>query len=130
VIRSLELGCAAIALLTARVCLRVAPGRSIRWATTDYLPRPDIMRGCDSLARAIASIGARVHANCLEQGLALVMLLRAASVPSRLVIGVSRPGPRFSAHAWVECRGRVVLGAAQATGFVPLPSVASLPCRG
>jgi hypothetical protein len=69
-------------------------------------------------------------ASCLEQGLALVMLLAVSRVPARLVIGVSRPGSMFAAHAWVECGGRVVLGAAQAADFVPLPSIAALPCRG
>jgi hypothetical protein len=128
--RALDLGCAAIALLAAHIWLRVAPGRSIRWASADDLRPSARARTCDPLVRAVASIGARLDASCLEQGLALVMLCRAASVPARLVIGVSRPGQTFAAHAWVECGSRVVLGAPQAADFVPLPSVASPPCRG
>jgi hypothetical protein len=84
------------------------------------------------MAWAIAALGARrpLSSTCLEQGVALVMLLTARRIPSRLVIGVGRPDPDLRAHAWVEHEGRVVLGAVQADGLVPLPSAASSPCHG
>lgn len=128
--RLIRLGLAAAGLAIARICLRRAPGRSIRWAAADHMQRTSKHGTPDAFARAVASVGSRMQASCLEQGLALVMLLAISRVPSRLVIGVSRPGSTFSAHAWVESRGRVVLGGAQAADFVPLPSVAALPCRG
>jgi hypothetical protein len=45
---------------------------------------------------------------CLVRSLVLTALLAARGVESTLVIGV-RPGPKFSAHAWVEHRGRPLL---------------------
>ena len=77
--------------------------------------------------RAIAGVGIRLpwHASCLEQGLALVMLLAVARVPARLVVGVSRPDSSMRAHAWVESEGRVILGGAQAEHFRPLPIATS-----
>ena len=128
--RPIRLGLAACALAVARICLRCAPGPYVRWAAADRPQPSGKYRTPDALARAVVSVGCRTQASCLEQGLALVMLLAVARVPARLVIGVSHPGSTFAAHAWVECRGRVVLGAAQAADFVPLPSIAALPCRG
>jgi hypothetical protein len=128
--RLIRLGLAAGALAVARFCLRHAPGRSVRWAAADRRQQTHHSGTPDVFAGAVASIGSRMQASCLEQGLALVMLLAVARVPARLVIGVSRPGSTFAAHAWVESRGRVVLGGAQAHDFVALPSVAALPCRG
>lgn len=57
---------------------------------------------------------------CLPQALACCVLLRRAGHPAELHIGVRRapddgdagtpPSPSLQAHAWVECRGRVVAG--------------------
>jgi Transglutaminase-like superfamily len=84
----------------------------------------------DATCRAVAGVGARLHATCLEQAAALVMLLAIARIPARLVIGVGRDAAALRAHAWVESGGRVVLGAAEAPDFVPFPSVYPSPCRG
>jgi hypothetical protein len=85
-------------------------------------PRPVDPRITD-LSRAVSALGARApfSATCLEQSLALVMLLSIARVPAHLVVGVGRAESTFRAHAWVECGGAVVLGAAQARGLTPLP---------
>ena len=60
----------------------------------------------------MTAIGRRApfSATCLEQSLALVMLLAIARVPAHLVVGVSRAAPALRAHAWVECGGAVVHG--------------------
>jgi hypothetical protein len=126
-------GPAAVALLAARLWLRVAPGHAVRWASrshgnTKRSPHASIAPA----AWAIAAVGARhpFSSTCLEQGLALVMVLTALRIPSRLVIGVGRPDSVPRAHAWVEHDGRVVLGAAHALGLERLSSAASSPCRG
>jgi transglutaminase superfamily protein len=102
-------------------------------------PRPVNDRWIRDLSRAVAFIGAhpRIAASCLEQGIALALLLAAAGIPAQLVVGVSRAEPTIRAHAWVECGGAVVLGAAGAQGLTPLlgtsPSASlALPasCRG
>ncbi len=68
------------------------------------------------------SASAPLSATCLEQGLALVMLLTLDGVPAQLVLGVSRTPPALRAHAWVECEGAIVHGGAEARGFAPLLS--------
>ncbi len=85
------------------------------------------------LSAAVTAIGRRppFSATCLEQSLALVMLLALARMPAHIVLGVSRAAPTLRAHAWVECGGAVVHGGAHAAGFAPLlrpsPSSSSVP---
>jgi Transglutaminase-like superfamily len=84
------------------------------------------------LSRAVIVLGARppLSATCLEQSLALVMLLSIARIPAHLLVGVARLGSNLRAHAWVECCGDVVLGGAQAEGLAPLlraPATSSSP---
>jgi hypothetical protein len=97
-------------------------------AATDVLPRLAGLRRTLKVARRLAASGAtegdvvladeiaqRValaaafyprRALCLEQSLALFLLLRWRGVPSELRLGVqARP---FSAHAWVDVGGRAV----------------------
>jgi hypothetical protein len=118
---------AAVALVAARVILLVAPGRAVRWATgTDRAHdggAEDESALANSFANAISAASARwpVHASCLVQGVALVMMLSVARVPSHLVVGVAREAPDdLRAHAWVVCGGQIVLGGPQATNFLPL----------
>jgi hypothetical protein len=133
-----------VALLAARVWVRVAPSHAVRWASRSrglipssasiLEPHPAAPES-SSIAPAswaIAALGARrpFSSSCLEQGLALVMVLTAMRIPARLVIGVGRPDSVLRAHAWVEHDGHVVLGAVHARGLEPLPSAASWPCRG
>jgi Transglutaminase-like superfamily len=91
------------------------------------------------LSNAVMAVGARrpFSATCLEQSVALVILLSIARIPAHLVVGVARAESTFRAHAWVECCGDVVLGGAQAEGLTPLlrapatsPSAAASSCPG
>lgn len=62
----------------------------------------------EATARSVATAAAFYprRALCLEQSLALHVLLRRRGVPSELKLGVkARP---FYAHAWVEVDGRAV----------------------
>ena len=76
----------------------------------------------EPLAWAVAAAGASLGASCLEQGVALTALLSLVRVPAHLVIGVNRSGGALRAHAWVESRGRVVLGAVEAHDYSALPA--------
>ena len=102
-------------------------------------PRPVTDLWIRDLRRAVLAVGVRppFSATCLEQGVALVMLLTIARIPAHLVVGVSRQEPTLRAHAWVECDGVVVLGGAQAQGLTPLlgtrpsrPSSLACSCHG
>jgi len=118
---------ATAALATARCLLWLWPGPIVRWATT----RGDRRRhgsSAEAMARAVAGVGTRLRASCLEQAVALVIILAALRQPGRLMIGVASAVPQLSAHAWVECGGRIVLGAAQAPAYHPFPVVAPA-CR-
>jgi len=69
-------------------------------------------------------------ARCLTRAATLQFLLRHTSEPSCLRIGVAKdPDGRFSAHAWVESRGKPLIGKTQVTAFKPLLPVRSDPCR-
>ncbi|HVC21763.1 MAG TPA: lasso peptide biosynthesis B2 protein [Vicinamibacterales bacterium] len=69
-------------------------------------------------------------ASCLVQALALQILLARHGWPSQLRLGVSSAsGAPFGAHAWLECDGAVVIGAAPA-GFTPLPVPRDRPLFG
>jgi len=85
-------------------------------------PRP-VDPWISDLSRAVSALSVRApfSATCLEQSVALVLLLSIARIPAHLVVGVSRAEPTFRAHAWVECGGAVVLGGVQARGLTPLP---------
>ena len=85
-------------------------------------PRPVNSARIRDLCWAVTAISARspLCATCLEQGVALVMLLTMARIPANLVVGVARAESAFRAHAWVECGGVVVLGGVQSHGFTPL----------
>lgn len=117
---------AAGALAAAHAWLRIAPGAAVRWATrrpsqsgaAERTPAP-----ADPIARAVASAAARLpwRASCLEQGLALVLLLAITRRPARLVVGVARDEASIRAHAWVERDGRIILGAVGGQHFAPLP---------
>jgi hypothetical protein len=61
-------------------------------------------------------------ATCLVSGLALQRMLGRHGHSSELHIGVSRTGGVFSAHAWVERDGRVLVGEGELDTYVRLVS--------
>jgi hypothetical protein len=71
---------------------------------------------------AIAAAFYPGRAQCLEQSLALFLLLRRRAMPVELRIGV-QPFP-FTAHAWVEHNGRPVNEQEDfVTRLAPFPSI-------
>jgi hypothetical protein len=63
-------------------------------------------------------------ATCLVQALTATALLKRAGLPASLHIGVAKQsGEHFDAHAWVECRGEVVIGATGVVQYTQLLSV-------
>jgi hypothetical protein len=125
--RLLGWAAATASLAVARCCLWLAPGPIVRWATTRG-DGPGRGSSADAMARAVAGVGTRLRASCLEQAVALVIILAALRQSGRLMIGVASAVPQLRAHAWVECGGRIVLGAAQASAYHPFPVVAPV-CR-
>ncbi|PYO53045.1 MAG: lasso peptide biosynthesis B2 protein [Candidatus Rokuibacteriota bacterium] len=71
---------------------------------------------------AVSTAGRLVpRATCLPQAVVAEGLLKRMGYQAALHIGVARgEGPALSAHAWVECLGRVVVGARGVTEYVVL----------
>jgi hypothetical protein len=64
-------------------------------------------------------------ATCLTQAVAAKVLLRRCGYPANLCLGVARSkAGEFQAHAWLECRGRVVMGGIETVShFTPVMSL-------
>ncbi len=58
--------------------------------------------------------------HCLAQALAGAALLRELGLPAEIRLGVENQ-LGFAAHAWVECAGRIVIGAREAERYASLP---------
>ena len=71
---------------------------------------------------AIEAVSRRTPgAHCLVQSYAAVRLFREYGYPAVMRIGVAKPEGKFSAHAWVELDGCIVIGGADSlTRFTPL----------
>ncbi len=61
-----------------------------------------------------------VTATCLKQALVLSWILGKQGVDTKLQIGVSRDQGAFSAHAWLERDGQVILGQTERDIYQPL----------
>lgn len=113
-----------LALAAARTSLRLGGlRRTLRLVRRLGNRRSTTVRGTpEGAARSVAVAGAFFpgRAVCLEQSLALYLLLRRRGHPVRLRIGV-QPYP-FEAHAWVELEGRPLLENEDALSkYVPFP---------
>jgi len=68
--------------------------------------------------------------NCLTRAMTLETMLCRRGYPARLEIGVALAdpppagGPRVSAHAWVTCGDRILIGGAEAPTFKSMTSAA------
>lgn len=115
-------------LLLVRVSLRACGfARTLR-VVSRLTARPVAAATASSrvhgIERAVATAAALFpgRALCLEQSLALYVLLRRSGIDARLRFGV-QPYP-FGAHAWVECGGEPVNDIREHVAFyAPLPDV-------
>jgi hypothetical protein len=68
------------------------------------------------------------RATCLTQALGLQVLLARSGTPSELRLGVAHgDGGALSAHAWLECQGRVVIGGRELERYSRLPALKKTP---
>jgi hypothetical protein len=112
------LGEAALAVSLIRVALwTVSFGRLRGWLERLGDARRPLFTEDRSVATerivwAVRAASGRVPgATCLTQALAARLLLGRRGLPSELRIGVARsPSNDVEAHAWLECRGEVVIG--------------------
>jgi hypothetical protein len=117
------------------VALRVLPYRWVARAMGLEAPAPPaapLSAGALSYRRRVVSYTAGVSRRllgtkpCLVQALVAHRLLRQAGQPTVLRIGVTPERGALLAHAWLEDRGRVVIGAwGPEQQYVPLEPLAT-----
>jgi hypothetical protein len=80
-----------------------------QWRTRGHLAAPLRDQRAALLCAAVnrARVYYFMHARCLQSAAVANCLLRWHGIPAQLVIGVRRVP--FTAHAWVEVDGRVVM---------------------
>jgi hypothetical protein len=112
-------------------------GHDVCSAETDFVLEPGARRavgtGQPSVERIAWAVGAASRyvptATCLSQALAAQVLLARHGHPASLRIGVARGAAgRLEAHAWIESRGRIVIGGtADLARYTPLPALDGRP---
>jgi len=123
-------------LIVARLALRALPLRKVlQWIELPAEERSEaapIDPQTERLVRAVerAAHGLFPHAPCLTQAVVVQRLLRKRGHASDLRIGVRKvQGNLLEAHAWIEYRGVVVIGArglsAAHTPLPPLPMISA-----
>jgi hypothetical protein len=97
-------------VLPWRVTRRVTQRLSVTARTAGSSPQTDV--DVDAVARAVSRAARRVpRATCLTQAIATSVMLGRRGVPATIRFGAARDARgRFIAHAWVESRGRIVIG--------------------
>lgn len=132
--RNLLLYCeATLALAAARLGLRLIPLGTLIPRETTGMPMPPtpstdygkILRVRDGLARMTPRLP--FQCSCLTQALAGQWMLRRRKVASVLHVGVAKPGPEITAHAWLTAGDRVVCGGEESPSFTPIGRFPSPP---
>ena len=77
----------------------------------------------EQIAWAVRTVGCYLPGcrNCLVQSLAAQIMLMRKGYAAQIRIGAVRDEGEFKAHAWVECQGQIVLGAARVMQYTPFP---------
>jgi Transglutaminase-like superfamily len=110
---------ATIMLVLAQLAVKILPpARVFAWA--GRAPRRIRRFATDEagwVCWAVDSAGVWTNALCLSRALAAQTMLRRRGIASQLCLGVAREGGVLTAHAWVEVRGSMVVGGAEAARF-------------
>jgi Transglutaminase-like superfamily len=122
-----SIGC----LWTARLGLWLLPFQTVRRLIAKFSPpklisSKETSSNVERIAWAVAVASCYVPAaTCLTQALAGQILLAQHGEPALLQIGVAKnEAGALQAHAWVESRGRIVIGASpELFRYTRLPSV-------
>jgi len=74
----------------------------------------------EKIAWAVELASRYVPATCLSRALAAQVLLTRRGHPALLHFGVAKEAGQFSAHAWLESEGQVVVGGHELERYTPL----------
>jgi len=104
-------------LMVADLALRLFPFTTIQqYCRQQHVPRGQNSANALPAATRIVWLVEKagqycpVRTSCLKEALVLSRLLARRGVPTTLRIGVGRQAEAFTAHAWLEQEGRVILG--------------------
>ena len=123
---------AALLMAAVRVGLSVLPFATLRGILRRLAWRARQVRDAADAARtvwAVETVGrhAKFMGTCLVQALAAHVLLARAGHESNLRIGVTRGSKgAFTAHAWLEREGAILIGGDWARHYVPMPALRGL----
>ena len=125
---------AAFLLVTARVGLAFLPVRGVVRLLSRMTSRRLGEEGGHPSVQARVCWAVRAlspwvrGSTCLVQALVAGVLCRRLGHPVELRMGMARgPEGGIEGHAWLECRGIVVLGGPDASRYVPLTGAVSQP---
>lgn len=117
-------------LIVADLALRLLPFTTVmercrRRNARRNRPPADAPLPASCLARLVETAGRYCPAgtSCLKEAMVLSWLLARMGMSATLRIGVGRPAGAFSAHAWLEQDGRVILGDRERDAYAPLLSL-------
>ena len=85
----------------------------------------------ERIAWAVNAVGLRLGplTTCLGMALVARLLLARRGIASTLHFGVARdPSDGFTAHAWLVCDERVIVGRSEVQNFTPLSPPKRPPC--
>ena len=107
-----------------RLALWFAPARTL---TREVTPRATTHQPPASLLAWAVNATTRLipRSTCLVRALAAQRLLARHGYPSTLHLGVARSPDGLDAHAWLECQGATLIGAAPPGRYTPLPTPAT-----
>jgi hypothetical protein len=116
-------------LAVARVRLWVLPLRPLLERAPRMAAVPDGGSGSDALpaervAWAIGAVSRYLPGtrNCLTQALAARAMLARQGRAAHLRVGAAKDAKgRFTAHAWVECEGKIVIGGRGVSQYAAFP---------
>ena len=119
---------AALLLAAIRLGLAVLPFQTLRRLLAKVAEVPAGLQGtdrssADRITWAVEAAGRHLPGagTCLTQALAAQVLLARRGYPALLHIGVVKgEAGQLEAHAWLESRGRIVIGGAELERFTPL----------
>jgi hypothetical protein len=101
-------------LWSCRIGLWIAPfPRVLQWVQfcASHLRSSQLLDSAGVVRSIRRALPFTLRASCLTQALAGWIMLNRHGTESRVKIGVASPGQRgFSAHAWLESGGQVILG--------------------